>query len=380
LVGGRRPLGRRRTNGWDRVQSAGRPGMATSEASYGEDGTPHGSVLLHGLQRIGRARRVVAADLAVKRTDDRAVGLEHADQNVLHRTGPISRARQWSRSAPSRRAEAAPAGASARTIINGASGIEASRSLMRWRSRRRVRLRVTAPPTERPTMNPIRAESLGGPARCMSAWTTTVALPARRPLRTTAVNSSRDRIRAPAGNTTAGSVELRQPDAGDPSAADSTAPNDRPGCASAGGSHASCADAGCWAETYACSLRTAPGQEISYILGVAATTTVTTGSPRAAQARAHDSRRTQSDLKTIRAFPQHRQTLAMPASAESPPEPVDNRLSRAPNRCYGPAISLVFHKLVGMEPYTSCGKPCGSLVDSAQTLGRGRRDLRASRR
>jgi len=265
LVGGRRPLGRRRTNGWDRVQSAGRPGMATSEASYGEDGTPHGSVLLHGLQRIGRARRVVAADLAVKRTDDRAVGLEHADQNVLHRTGPISRARQWSRSAPSRRAEAAPAGASARTIINGASGIEASRSLMRWRSRRRVRLRVTAPPTERPTMNPTRAESLGGPARCMSAWTTTVALPARRPLRTTAVNSSRDRIRAPAGNTTAGSVELRQPDAGDPSAADSTAPNDRPGCASAGGSHASCADAGCWAETYACSLRTAPGQEISYM-------------------------------------------------------------------------------------------------------------------
>ena len=72
--------------------------------------------------------------------------------------------------------------------------------------------------------------------------------------------------------------------------------------------------------------------------------------------------------------------LAMPGSTESPDEPVDNRLSWAPNRCYGPAISLVFHKLVGMGPYTSCGKPCGSLVDSAQTLGRGRRDLRAGRR
>src|SRR5262245_27518501 len=102
---------------------------------------------------------------------------------------------------------------------------------------------------------------------------------------------------------------------------------------------------------------------------VAATTTVTTGSPRAAQARAHDSRRTQSDLKTIRARRPHRQTHAMPASAESPDEPVDNRLLRGPNRCYRPAISLVFHKLVGMGPYTSCGKPCGSLVDSAQVLG-----------
>src|SRR5262245_61969383 len=80
---------------------------------------------------------------------------------------------------------------------------------------------------------------------------------------------------------------------------------------------------------------------------VAATTTVTTGSPRAAQARAHDSRRTQSDLKTIRARRPHRQTHAMPASAESPDEPVDNRLLPSPNRCYRPAISLVFHKLVG---------------------------------
>src|SRR5262245_38221679 len=110
---------------------------------------------------------------------------------------------------------------------------------------------------------------------------------------------------------------------------------------------------------------------------VAATTTVTTGSPRAAQARAHDSRRTQSDLKTIRAGRPHRQTRAMPASAESPDEPVDNRLLRGPNRCYRPAISLVFHKLVGMGPYTSCGKPCGSLVDSAQILATGGWDLRA---
>ena len=79
------------------------------------------------------------------------------------------------------------------------------RSRTRWRSRRRTRLRITAPPTVLGTTKPARAgggagvsgRSAGGRAR----WMTSDPRPARRPPRTAAVKSSRRRSRWSAPST-----------------------------------------------------------------------------------------------------------------------------------------------------------------------------------
>jgi hypothetical protein len=225
----------------------------------------------HGLQRVRRARRVIAAHIAIQRTDYRTVGLEQADQDVLHRATPITRARHRSRSPARVALDAPPAGRRAR-ITTRQDGSNRRRSRMRCRSCRRVRFRTTAPPTARPTIRPTWGDPPGASADVARACTTRVEQPARRPDRTTAVNSSLDRMRAAAGNTAAASAGLRRPGAGDPSAAGSTAPHGPLAYACADGNRASCADAGCWAETYACSLGTAPDRD-RCARGVAATTT-----------------------------------------------------------------------------------------------------------
>jgi len=273
--------------------------MASDQPSYGEDATPHRTVSRHGLQRVRRARRVIAAHIAVERADHRAIGLEQADEDVLHRAAPNTRARHRSRSLARVALDEPPAGRRARITTRHEVGSERSRSRMRCRSCRRVRLRATAPPTARPTIRPTRADALATSGDTARACTTSVGQPARRPNRTTAVNSSLDRMRAAAGNTAAASAGLRRPGAGDPSAAGSTAPHGPLAYACADGNRAFCSDAGCWAETYACSLGTAPDQD-RCARGVAATTTRHPKGHLADQARAQHSRRTQSDRETIR--------------------------------------------------------------------------------
>ena len=84
-------------------------------------------------------------------------------------------------------------------------GIRSSRAAARARSRRLVRLRTTAPPTDLETTRPTRG---GRPARAsvMLAWTTTSREPDRTPAasplpRSAAENSARVRSRCPAGST-----------------------------------------------------------------------------------------------------------------------------------------------------------------------------------
>ena len=55
--------------GRNRVVAAGRPRVAPGQAAYGEPAAAHAAVLAHRVQRVRRARRVVAADLAVERAD-----------------------------------------------------------------------------------------------------------------------------------------------------------------------------------------------------------------------------------------------------------------------------------------------------------------------
>jgi hypothetical protein len=295
---GRGRLTRGATSGRDRVQPTGRPGMASEQPSYGEDATSHRAMGLHCLQRVRRARRVVATHIPVQRTDHRPIGLEQADENVLHRAAN-ARARHRSRSPARVALDAPPAGRSARITTRHDAGSDRSRSRIRCRSWRRVRLRATAPPTARPTISPTRGVSPDASAGAARACTTNVEQPALRPDRTTVVNSSLDRMRTAAGSTAETSARLRPPGAGDPFAAGSTALHGPLAYACADGNRASCADAGCWAETYACSLGTAPDQD-RCARGWPPRRHVTRWRRLDTQARAQHSRRTQSDRSTIR--------------------------------------------------------------------------------
>jgi len=134
---------------------------------------------------------------------------------------------------------------------------------MRWRSRRRTTLRVTAPPTDRATTKPTRLGSRfrppeappsppspPSPPGCAQRWTTMDGRPARRPRRTAVAKSRRRLSRFPAGST-ARSVRRR---AGcDPWTGGQRRSPGRPACACAAGSRVSSRDDGCSAERCACS-------------------------------------------------------------------------------------------------------------------------------
>jgi len=71
--------------GWNGIETAARPRVAAEQSSDGQPAAADRAVNLNRLQRICRAARVVAADVAVQRTDRETVDLQQADQEVLHR-------------------------------------------------------------------------------------------------------------------------------------------------------------------------------------------------------------------------------------------------------------------------------------------------------
>lgn len=119
---------------------------------------------LHGLQSIGRTRGVVAAHLAVQRTDGETVALEQPDQHGLDRREPSHR-RDVRHRAPARTSAASRCSARvalsadcaagrARTTTRDPRGNLSTRSRIRWRSWRLTRLRSTAEPTALLTTKP----------------------------------------------------------------------------------------------------------------------------------------------------------------------------------------------------------------------------------
>src|SRR6478735_3016035 len=68
----------------DRVVTTGRPRVAACQTTRRQPASAQAPVLLHRLEGVRRAARVVAADLAVQRADQRAVGAQQPDQDVLH--------------------------------------------------------------------------------------------------------------------------------------------------------------------------------------------------------------------------------------------------------------------------------------------------------
>ena len=169
---------------------------------------------LHGLQSVGRTRRMVAAHLAVERADGEAVGLEHPDQDGLHRPADdrqdrahhaparVSAASRWR---PSSSEPAEPDAGSALTTTCDPAGSRSMRSRIRCRNRRLTRLRSTAEPTALLTTKPT---DVCPPVRevtgLSSTWVTTVGWEPRDPRRIASLKSPPLRIRFVRGSKGSG--------------------------------------------------------------------------------------------------------------------------------------------------------------------------------
>ena len=244
------------------VVAAGGPRVAAAETSYGEPGAAEGAVLGDRLERVRRAGRVVAADLAVERADQRAVGAEQPDQQQSHVTAPRSRQSPWSR-------QRSQVGAEFRVRRRGAGRQRPDHE--HGRTRKPLQRRQVLPgQVSESALHAVaddgvahglahhetdaapvvrRRRGRGGPRGC--------ATPQRRPERTVARNASLSTSRWCAGSTawpeqTPG-ASLRRPGSCGPCGDARTGSSGRRGCACAGGNRAPCDGGGCSAGTYACS-------------------------------------------------------------------------------------------------------------------------------
>ena len=170
------------------VVAAGGPRVAAASRRTASQVPAHAAVLGHRLERVRRAARVVAADLAVERADQGAVGAQQPDQDVLH-DAQRHRARVR-RPAARQRASSAPSSAlrrrrGARQRPDHQLGRRPGRSRQvipdRWRSRRFTRLRTTALPTALPTTKPTRGPASPRPVASSSRCTTRAAPPPAGP-------------------------------------------------------------------------------------------------------------------------------------------------------------------------------------------------------
>ncbi len=184
--------GRPPTRG-NRVVATGGPRVAPGDPAQGEPASPQTAVLGHGFEGVRRAGGVVAADLAVERTDHRPIGAQQADQQVGHDVRPWRP--RHAHTDPGRRPAPAnwpaPAAGSARTtrmVASGAAGGPRAGRRPGDAGDVSTRLRTTALPTALLTTKPARAWSCADPSsaavrsprggrRC--------GRPARRPLRVT---------------------------------------------------------------------------------------------------------------------------------------------------------------------------------------------------
>ena len=213
-----RGLGDARTRRGNGVRAARVPWVATPEPAHREPAPPKRTVPLQRLDGVGRARRIKPAARSEQRGNQELVDPDRQHENAgdhLPVTRPSAigpRDGGWLRTCPRARSsacarpvdDAAAASGKARTTTRLPPGRRSSRAAMRWRSRRRTRLRTTAGPTVRETTKPTRAvvNGAGGPAGAGSRCTASRADRPRRPRRTVAVNSARWRSRAVAGSTT----------------------------------------------------------------------------------------------------------------------------------------------------------------------------------
>ncbi len=174
------------------------PRVAAQQPPTGQPGALERTVDLHRPQRVRRTARVVTADVPVQRADHQPVSLEQPDQDILHRWPALATARDQAEARSGARSDGtAAACGNARTTRSKPTGVWASCSAARCRSRRLTRLRVTALPTCLETTKPTRTD-----APCeRPACTTSVGRPARAPALVVRRKSSELLIRAERGST-----------------------------------------------------------------------------------------------------------------------------------------------------------------------------------
>jgi hypothetical protein len=193
--------------------------MAASDPAGCHPTASHGAVLTNCFHRIRAAGGGESAVRGEERADETAVDLDRGDQHECQRTpargvvaaAPVrchARARSdvtaRSSAASSSCASAAPdkvaAGGRTRSTTRADDGRPSSLAAIRWRSRRRTLLRVTALPTARLTTKPTRGAAVGASSSGLSGLssggatsrcTTRDGRAPRRPYRTTAVISGR---------------------------------------------------------------------------------------------------------------------------------------------------------------------------------------------
>ena len=207
--------------------------VTATDSAYGEPAPAQRAVFRDCLQAVGTTGWQEPAVRSEQRADKASVTLDDNNEHVRwppHRrahcrpTSGVRRSRAdaaratlakpadsaESRSTASSALVAEPAPALARTTTRSPDGRPSSRSPSRWRRRRDVRCRTTAPPTALPTTKPAVENccSLSGLRR----WTASNGRPARTPRRTIAVNSTELRTRRSGGSTGASGRAVKQAD------------------------------------------------------------------------------------------------------------------------------------------------------------------------
>src|SRR5690606_16061298 len=190
------------------------PGMTPHQPAHRVPGPAQRTVRLDRPQRIRRAGRPVAADVAVERADHEAVGLQQADQHVLHgrfRFPGISPACQADERSSISRSGRSEAAGKARITIRARAGFSDTSRAAACRSRRFTRFRWTALPTLRPTTKPIFGPDGSASAGSSETYSIRVGRRIFRPVEMGARNSAESRIRSRAGNTRTALGSARQP-------------------------------------------------------------------------------------------------------------------------------------------------------------------------
>src|SRR5206468_704691 len=162
----------------DRVDAAATPRVAPHYTPCGQQPAADHAVLPHRLERVLRARRVVAAVRPQCGRDNPPVEVEGQQQELADdphgaalparpAESTSSRSAASTRGSPPSRASAPASGRATRTksCPSGSSGASAQKAS---RSIRFTRLRSTAPPTFRPTETPSRGSPT--PSARGKAW------------------------------------------------------------------------------------------------------------------------------------------------------------------------------------------------------------------
>ena len=259
--------------GRNRVVAAGGPGVAARQPAYGEPAALDAAVHRDRLESVGRARRVVPADLPVQRADHEAVAAQQPDQQVLHRHHLPGR--------PERRGDRPCRGnGPARRELRRTTPRRPPAAPGRRAARRREQGQPLADQVPQPALDPVAddrgadrlgprsptrgavgtvgarsGDARGGPPECEPPR----RRPGARPRGGRKAAGQVSRCSAASTRRPAGARGLRQRGSCGPCGDGRTGWRGRRGCACAAGSRGSCADDGCSAGTCACSRAITPG-------------------------------------------------------------------------------------------------------------------------